>query len=474
MPERGDILELTIESSGFEGTSIARHDGMVVFVEGAVTGDVVRAQIFRTKKKHLEAKVVEVLQPSPNRTVPRCKYFGTCGGCKWQHVQYESQLAFKQQHVIDALERIGGFKGIHVLPIIPSKEIYFYRNKLEFSFGDLPWLESPPPFSPLKGRGEGGGGEVVLGFHIPQRYDIILDIDECHLQSELSNGILNAVKIFAVEHSLPAYTPLPQSGYLRNLVIREGKNTGDVMVNLVTFDDRPDVMKELTAELTESFPEIVTVVNNITAKLANVAVGETEKVYYGSGIFTEKIGNYLFHLSANSFLQTNTRQAETLYAVAKELADFKSSDVVYDLYCGTGAISIYVSNAVRQVIGIELIESSIINARMNAEYNGISNCEFITGDLKDLLTKDVEWKEKHAKPDVLLIDPPRSGVHPKAIEEIGGMKIPRIVYVSCNPATLARDLQLLSPFGYSIEKVQPVDMFPHTYHIESVVKLTLN
>ncbi|MGA9408440.1 MAG: 23S rRNA (uracil(1939)-C(5))-methyltransferase RlmD [Bacteroidota bacterium] len=470
MPGWGDILELTVESSGFEGTSIARHEGIVVFVEGAVAGDVVRAQIFRTKKKHLEAKVVEVLQPSPNRTTPRCKYFGTCGGCKWQHVQYESQLAFKQQHVVDALERIGRFKGIHLLPIIPSKEIYFYRNKLEFSFGDRPWLETPlpPPSPPLL-----GSGEVVLGFHIPQRYDKILDIDECHLQSELSNGILNMVKSFAVEHSLPVYTSPPQSGYLRNLVIREGKNTGDVMVNLVTFDDRPDIMQELTLELTKSFPEIVTVVNNITTKLANVAVGETEKVYYGSGVFTEKIGDYLFHLSANSFLQTNTRQAEMLYAVTKEFADLKSSDVVYDLYCGTGAISIFVSNAVRQVIGIELIESSIINARMNAEYNGISNCEFIAGDLKDLLTKDVGWKEKYAKPDVLIIDPPRSGMHPKAVEEIGGMKIPRIVYVSCNPATLARDLQLLAPFGYSIEKVQPVDMFPHTYHIESVVKLAL-
>jgi 23S rRNA (uracil1939-C5)-methyltransferase len=480
MPGRGDILELTIDSSGFEGTSVARHEGMVVFVEGAVAGDVVRARIFRTKKKHLEAKVVEVLQPSPNRTSPRCKYFGTCGGCRWQHVQYESQLAFKQQHVVDALERIGGFKGVHVLPIIPSKEIYFYRNKLEFSFGDRPWLTkeemdlTPGPSPSGEGKLRGGdGGEVALGFHIPQRYDKILDIDECHLQSELSNGILNAVRSFAIEHSLKAYRSEPQSGYLRNLVIREGKNTGDVMVNLVTFDDRPDVMKELTAELTKSFPEIVTVVNNITAKLANVAVGETEKVYYGSGVFTEKIGDYLFHLSANSFFQTNTRQAEILYDVTKKFADLKPSDVVYDLYCGTGAISIYVSGAVKQVIGIELIESSIINARMNAEVNGIRNCEFIAGDLKDLLTKDVGWKEKHAKPDVLIIDPPRSGMHPKAVEEIGGMKIPRIVYVSCNPATLARDLQLLSPFGYSIEEVQPVDMFPHTYHIESVTKLNL-
>jgi len=473
MPERGDILELTVESTGFEGTSIARHDGMVVFVEGAVAGDVVRAKIFKSKKKHLEAKVVEVLQASPTRTQPRCKYFGTCGGCKWQHVQYESQLAFKRQHVIDALERIGGFKGVNVLPIIASKEIYFYRNKLEFSFGDQKWLESPPSTPTLGEKGEKAGADFALGFHVSQRYDKILDINECYLQSELSNGILNAVREFALDNSLPVYTSEPQSGYLRNLVIREGKNTGDVMVNLVTFDDRPAEMAKLTSILTKAFPEIVTVVNNITSKRANVAVGEIEKVYYGNGVISEKIGSHVFHLSANSFLQTNTHQAEMLYSITKEYAELKLTDVVYDLYCGTGAISIYISDAVKQVVGIELIESSIANARENAAQNGITNCEFIAGDLKDLLTKEVEWKKNYANPDVLIVDPPRSGMHPKAVKEIGEMKIPRVVYVSCNPATLARDLQMLVPFGYSIEKVQPVDMFPHTYHIESVVRLGL-
>ena len=466
-PERNDILELTIESSGFEGTSIARHEGMVVFVEGAVTGDVVRARVFKTKKKHIEAKVVEVLRPSSERTVPRCRYFGTCGGCKWQHVKYESQLAFKQQHVIDALERIGGFKGVNVLPIVPSKEIYFYRNKLEFSFGDQPWLETPPSDGELR------AGGFSLGFHIPQRFDKILDIDECHLESELSNGILNTVRKFALENDLPVYTSIPQAGYLRNLVIREGKNTGDVMVNLVTYDDRPEVMTKLSGELTREFPEIVTVVNNINSKRANIAVGDSEKVYYGDGFITEKIAEHLFQVSANSFLQTNTHQAETLYAIVKKMAGLQPTDTVYDLYCGTGAISIYIAGGVRQVVGIELIESSIANARKNAKANGVVNCEFVAGDLKDLLTKDVAWKEKYSKADVLIIDPPRSGMHPKAVEEVGEMRTPRIVYVSCNPATLARDLQLLARFGYSIENVQPVDMFPHTYHIESVTRLTL-
>lgn len=467
MPDRGESLELKVESTGFEGTAVARHDGMVVFVEGAVAGDVVRAQVIKSNKKHLEARVVDVLTPSPMRTRPRCKYFGPCGGCQWQHVRYDAQLEFKRQHVVDSLERIGGFKGIHVLPIIPSREIYFYRNKLEFSFGDRKWLISSPPYR------EGERGSFALGFHVPQRYDKILDIDECFLLSELSNAILNTVRKFALDNSLPAYTSDPQAGYFRNLVIREGKNTGDVMVNIVTFDDRPDVMRKLTVLLTDAFPEIVTVVNNITSKRANVAVGELEKVYYGNGVITEKIGPHIFHLSANSFLQTNTRQAEILYTLTKEFAELKTTDVVYDLYCGAGAIAIYVSDAVKQVVGIELVESAIVNARMNAEANGIANCEFLAGDLKELLTKDKEWKANYPMPDVLIIDPPRSGMHPKAVEEIGKMRTPRVVYVSCNPATLARDLRLLAGFGYAVEKAQPVDMFPHTYHVESVVRMTV-
>ncbi|MDE3058038.1 MAG: 23S rRNA (uracil(1939)-C(5))-methyltransferase RlmD [Bacteroidota bacterium] len=468
MPQRGDILELTIESSAFEGMSIAHLDGMVVFVEGGVAGDSVRAKVSRTKKKHIEAKVVEVVNPSPQRTTPRCNYFGTCGGCKWQHVQYDAQLAFKQQHVIDALERIGGFKGINVLPIIGSGDLYFYRNKLEFSFGDEAWLMTPPPPSPVRGGSEGG---VFLGFHVPQRYDKVLDIDECHLQSNLSNEIVRFVKKFSLKSGLPVYSSKLHSGYWRNLVIREGKNTGDVMVNIVTFEDRPNVTKELSRQLTTEFPEITTIVNNINTRKAQVAVGETEKLYYGSGIITDKIGSYVFDISANSFFQTNTRGAEKLYSIAKEFAELKPSDVVYDLYCGTGTISIFISNAVKKVIGIDIVESSVQNARRNAEQNAVQNCEFVAGDLKDLLTKDTAWRKDTLPPDVLIIDPPRSGMHPKAVEEIGRRKVKRVVYVSCNPATLARDVKMLAPFGYSIEKVQPVDMFPHTFHIESVAKL---
>ncbi len=478
MFQRGDILELTIESSAFEGVSIAHSDGMVVFVEGAMAGDVVRAKVFKTKKKHIEAKVIEVLKASPQRTTPRCKYFGTCGGCKWQHVQYEAQLAFKQQHVVDALERIGGFKGVNVLPIVGSDDLYFYRNKLEFSFGDEAWTMIPPRKPPetktesVAADFMSAEAKVFLGFHVSQRYDKVLDIDECQLQSNLSNDILRLVKKYSLASNLPAYSSKSHSGYWRNLVIREGKNTGDVMVNIVTFEDRPEVVKELAKQLSAEFPEITTVVNNINTRKAQIAVGEIEKVYYGSGIITDKIGSHVFDISANSFFQTNTRGAERLYSIAKEYAELKPSDIVYDLYCGTGTISIFISDAVKKVVGIDIIESSIQNARHNAEHNAIQNCEFIAGDLKDLLTKDTAWMNNNFPPDVLIIDPPRSGMHPKAVEEIGRMKIKRIVYVSCNPATLARDVKMLAPFGYSIEKVQPVDMFPHTFHIESVAKLS--
>ena len=463
----GDIVELTIESTGSEGKSIARVDGLVIFVEGAVAGDVVKAKIGKSKKNFAEAKVVEVIKPSPQRIEPRCQYFGTCGGCKWQHVEYNAQLAFKHQHVVDALERIGGFKGLNILPIVGSEDIFFYRNKLEFSFSVKPWLaeQDLASLSDLP--------SLSLGFHVPQRWDKVLDINECFLQSELSTGILNAVRKFALENNIPAYEQETESGYFRNLVIREGKNTGDVMVNIVSFEDSPEVMGKLSDELQKQFPEITTIINNVTKRKSQVAVGEYEKIYYGDGIIHDKLGKYIFQISANSFFQTNTKQAEKLYSIAKEFAELKPTDVVYDLYCGTGSIGIYISDSVKQVVGIELVESSIQNAKKNAELNGIENCEFIAGDLKDRLTKDVAWKEQFAQPNVIIVDPPRSGMHPKAVEELGKMQVPTIVYVSCNPATLARDLQLLSPFGYVIEKVQPVDMFPHTYHIECVAKVVL-
>ncbi len=498
MVAKGQDIELTIEDFAFEGKSLSRLDGFVIFVYGAVPGDTVLAKILRVKKSFAEARVIQIMAQSPLRTTPKCKYFGTCGGCKWQNLNYQSQLEFKRQNVIDALERIGNFREIGVNPTLGSEDIYFYRNKMEFSFGNERWLTQEE----LKAKDEKRKTNVerkevedgshlqppldfALGLHVPERFDKVLDIDECWLQSELSNQILNTVREFGKSKNLSihstkpeAYPPLAEkthTGYLRNLVIREGKNneTLEVMVNLVTSEDKPEIMGDLCNTLIKRLPQITTVVNNITTRKSQVAVGDYERVYYGDGVITDRVGDFRFRISANSFFQTNTKQAEKLYATARDLAQLQPTDVVYDLYSGAGTIAIYISKSVKKVIGIEMVEIAITDARRNAGLNGVVNCFFLEGDLKDKLTKDTRWVTEHGKPDVVMVDPPRSGIHPKVVREILQLAPSRIVYVSCNPTTQARDLKTLCEGKYRLDVVQPVDMFPHTYHIENVVRLTL-
>jgi 23S rRNA (uracil1939-C5)-methyltransferase len=474
--KRGDELQLEITDAAFEGKAIARHEGLVVFVENAVPGDFVTAKLLKIKKSFAEAKLVRVERPSPLRVEPRCKYFGVCGGCKWQHVDYQAQLRFKQQQVVDAFERIGGFSNIQVLSIIGADEIYFYRGKMEYSFSEKQWLSSPPQKLEEEIISQDVSLEhqqspIFLGLHVPQRYDKVLDIDECHLQSHCSNQILNFTRDFARRNHLNVYDSDRNTGYLRFLVIRESKKKKELMVNLVTFEDRPDVMKHYAAELKTNVGEVTTVVNTINAKKAQIAFGETEIVYLGNGWIHELLGSHHFSISASSFFQTNVAQAEKLYGVVKELGEFKSTDTVYDLYSGTGSIAIFISDAVKEVVGIESVDSAIRDAEKNARENGITNCWFLLGDLKERLTKDTEWMSSHPKPDVLIIDPPRNGMHPKVVEEIVAIAPERIVYVSCNPATQARDVKLLCAEKYQLMKLQPVDMFPHTFHIENVALL---
>jgi 23S rRNA (uracil1939-C5)-methyltransferase len=479
--KRDDEITLLVADAAFEGKTIGRHEGFVVFVEGAVPGDTVRVRIVKVKKSFAEARVVSVEQPSPHRVLPRCKHFGSCGGCKWQHVDYRLQLEFKQRHVVDAFERIGGFSNPTVLPIIGSDDAFFYRNKMEYSFAEKEWLELPPAKIDLVTRQlpeqseseiRNRRSEMYLGLHVPQRYDKVLEITECHLQSERSNAILNFIRSFARREQLPVYSSDANEGYLRFLVIREGKRTKELMVNLVTFEDRPEVMKQMTKELLETVPGVTTVVNTINSKKAQIAFGDREKVYAGEGVIHESLGNLLFTISSGSFFQTNTAQAEKLYAVARDLAGLKSTDVVWDLYSGTGSIALFVSAAVGRVIGVESVAAAVEDADRNAKANNIRNCSFVLGDLKDRLTKDTDWIRTHQKPDVMIIDPPRSGMHPKVVDEILALAPPRIVYVSCNPATQARDVKLLSA-RYDVLALQPVDMFPHTFHIENVAQLAL-
>ncbi len=466
MQETNEII-LKIDSLSFEGKGVARSGGKVFFVDGGVPGDVVRCVEVRSKKNYSNARVLEILEPSPHRVQPRCKYFGTCGGCKLQYLDYQTQLEFKYKNVVDAFERIGGIKNPNVLQVVGSEASYFYRNKMEFTFSNQRWLTNEEVNSTDEIKKTFG-----LGLHIPKFFEKVLDIDECWLQKEQTNKIINFTREFVRENELTIYTTKTHEGYLRHLVIRTSEVTGEIMVNLVTTYDKPAMMKKYSELLTQNVPEVTTVVNNVTSRKSMVAVGETERVYHGSGFIYEKLGGYKFRISANSFFQTNSKQAERLYSVVKEYATLKGGEVVYDLYSGTGSIALYLSDSAAEVIGIEVVESAIQDAKLNAELNQIDNCHFIQGDLKDKLTKETDWLNHHPKPDVVILDPPRSGMHPKVVTEIAALKPKRIVYVSCNPTTQARDIKTLIESGYTLEVIQPVDMFPQTFHIETVALLT--
>jgi 23S rRNA (uracil1939-C5)-methyltransferase len=471
--KRGDELDLYVERYGAEGKGIARIDGFVVFVRGGVPGDRVSARLAKVSKNFAEADVVSVVEPSTHRTLPRCAHFGTCGGCVWQHLAYPAQMEFKRQQVVDALERIGGFSDVTVQPTIGASDAFYYRNKMEFSFG-VRWLTREE--MDAAGGGVGDGQPIqrfALGLHIPQRFDRVLDVRECFLQSEESTAIVNAVREFALAKELTIYSTLTHTGYLRNLVIREGRHTGDRMVNLVTSEERPAVMQEFIGMICDRFPSVTTVVNNITTRKSQVATGDREIVLFGPGFIRERIGSRQYKISANSFFQTNTLQAERLYDTACAMADLRRSDTLFDLYSGTGTIALHAADRVASVVGIEAVPAAVDDARRNAEEQGVTNCTFLLGDLKEKIVNDVEWLERIDAPSVMIVDPPRAGMHPKVVDRIRELHPQRIVYVSCNPATQARDLKILCAEGsYVIDAVQPVDMFPHTMHVENVVRLT--
>jgi len=465
--QKNEEVVLNIESLSGDGKTVARQEGMVFFVENAVPGDTVRARIWKLKKNYAEARAIEILSPSPLRVEPRCEHFGVCGGCTWQNLSYDAQLQFKHRRIIEVFKHVGGFQDLDIQPVIGCDPPFFYRNKMEFTFSNYRWLTDTEML-------DGGERkiEVALGLHIPERFDKVLNIEECHLQSEISTEILKSVRgIFSVWNS-SVYSTKTHEGYLRHLVIRDGKHTNELMVNLVTTHEWDEAMRNLTDLLIRQFPQITTVVNNITERKSMVAFGDREKIYHGPGFITERIGEYTFRISANSFFQTNTVQAEKLYNVAKQLADLKPTDIMYDLYCGTGTISIFLSSDVERVIGFEIVGAAIEDAERNAQLNSVSNCYFIQGDIKDLLGTPNEWAKEHPRPSVLVIDPPRSGMHPKVVERVIKLAPQRIVYVSCNPASQARDAKMLCEAGYSLKVIQPVDMFPHSDHIETVALFT--
>lgn len=459
-------LELRIESIGFEGKAIARKDGFVYFVDGGVPGDLVVAEVRKQKKSYAEARIVEILESSPARETPRCRYFGTCGGCKWQHLAYAEQCAWKKQNVQDAFERLGKVPYTALHDTLPADSQFYYRNKMEFSFGDSRWLTSDEI-----ARGENINKHFALGLHIPGRYDKVLDVEECFLQSEVSSRIVNAVRKAALERGVSIYQTRTHEGFLRNLVVRNSTASGELMVILVTSPLHEDADKQMIAwfenNFVAAFPEISTAIHSVTTSKAAVAGGLTRTVH-GSGVITEAILGVHYRVSPFSFFQTNTRQAERLFRVALDYAGDIADKTVWDLYCGTGSITLAAAQKAKFVVGIEIAESSILDARANALANGIANVEFVIEDMQKAVKKQI--LSRLPAPDVIIVDPPRAGLHADVVANLLEIGAPRIVYVSCNPATQARDCALLAE-KYTVEDIQPVDMFPHTYHIESVARL---
>ena len=457
--KRGGEYELDIEKLAFGGAGVARIENYVIFVKGALPGDRVRARISKRKPSFAEARLLEVLTPSPQREEAPCPYFEWCGGCTWQNLSYENQLKYKREITAESLQHLSKVQDVEVLPVIPSDPNFGYRNKMEFSFSDRRWL------LPDELGQEGIDKDFALGLHVPGTFDKIIQVDRCLLQDEQANDVLQYVTGYVREHKLIPYGIRSHEGYLRFLVIRRSQYNAKIMVNIVTSEERPELLQPLAEALIKKFPFTTSVVNNINSRPAQIALGEKEILLAGEPWIEEKLGGFIFKISANSFFQTNTKQAERLYEQVLQAAEIKADDIVWDLYSGTGTISLFLAQQAREVIGFELAESAVEDAHKNAEEHGVLNTRFVGGDLLHRL------RDTQPKPDVLVTDPPRAGMHEKVVRYLNEILPRRIVYVSCNPTTLARDLALLKD-NYSIETVQPVDMFPHTYHIETVVKLT--
>ncbi|UOE40655.1 23S rRNA (uracil(1939)-C(5))-methyltransferase RlmD [Chryseobacterium suipulveris] len=458
------VLEnIKLISAGAKGVAVGRtEEGKTVLVSGAVPGDVVNARVKKSKSKYFEADAVEIIEKSPFRAEPKCIHFGVCGGCKWQNLSYEKQLEFKQDEVFNHIKRIGGIEDFETLPILGSKEQYFYRNKMEFSFSNARWLTLEEVNS-----GEDFDNKNALGFHIPVMWSKILDLKECYLQEEPSNSIRLAVKNYAVEKGLEFFDVKNQEGFLRTLMMRQNSK-GEWMVLFQLFKEDQENREALFDFLLERFPQIKTLVYVINSKPNDSIYDQDVITYFGDGFLMEEMDGLKFKIGPKSFFQTNYNQALELYRKTLEFADLKGDEVVYDLYTGTGTIAQYVARNAKQVTGIESVQEAIDAAKEHAELNGLSNCTFYCGDMKDIFND--EFLANHPKADVLITDPPRDGMHQKVVEQILKLSPEKIVYVSCNSATQARDLALMKE-QYQLVKILPVDMFPQTHHVENIALL---
>jgi len=484
------LQNVVITDYAAEGKALAKLDGKVIFVSGAVPGDVADIMLIKNKKDWAEGRVLKINEFSASRVEPFCEHFGVCGGCKWQMLPYEKQLQYKQQEAEQNLIRIGKVTDAVFLPIAGADATVHYRNKLEFTFSNKTYLTEPPSSREAPPPPEGGtldsailndfsnslgtqippsGGGGALGYHAPRIFDKIIDIHECFLMDDVNNRIRNTLRDFSLAHSFSFYDIRLHTGWLRNIIIRFC-STGELMVNIcLNYDEEQDRIL-LFDHLLKEVPSITTLLFTINPKWNDSIYDLTPQVYFGKGYVVEKLGEYEFIISPKSFFQTNTKQAEKLYGITMDFAGLTGNEIVYDLYCGTGSIGIFVSKLAKKIIGVEVIEEAIEDAKKNAALNNIEHALFFAGDVIKICNDD--FFATHGKPDVVITDPPRVGMHEKLVIKLLEMEAPRIVYVSCNTATQARDILLLSE-KYRVEKIQPVDMFPHTHHIESVALLTL-
>jgi 23S rRNA (uracil1939-C5)-methyltransferase len=463
---KGAEVDLCIEKLAFGGKALGRVDGFVVFVEHAVPGQRVRVRITRKKARFAEAEVVQLLAQSPAYATPFCPHFGLCGGCQWQDLAYEEQLHWKKIHVQECLQHLAGLTPGDILPPVASPEQRYYRNKMEFAFAPRAWL-------PAGGPGENNraaGSAVALGLHVGAAFDRIFNLEHCFLQSPQSTAIVAEVRRWCGQSGLAAYNTHTHRGFWRFLVLREGKRTAQTLVHLITTDQGdPAAVEALAAHLVARFPVITSLVHSSRQTKAQVAVGESSRTLWGPGYIEEHLGDLRLRISANSFLQTNTAAAEGLYKAVSRLGEFSGDETVWDLYCGAGSIALHLASQVRRVVGFELIAAAVNDAYTNSRLNGLENCQFLAGDLKPRLRETLRAGGQ-PRPDVVVTDPPRAGMHPQVVEALREVAPRRIIYVSCNPATLARDLALLHD-RYDILTIQPFDLFPHTAHIECVARL---
>ena len=447
-----------------EGKGVGKSDDLVIFIDKAVPGDVVDVELLRRKKKFYEGRIQNIVKPSDHRTEPFCEHFGVCGGCKWQHLKYDAQLLFKQKSVVDALQRLAKVNTSGIEPILGSKETSYYRNKLEYTFSDKRWLTDGDM------RSDQEMEMNALGYHIPGRFDKILDIEHCYLQADPSNTIRNKVREYALANKISFYNLKNHEGSLRNLIIRTS-STGELMVIVVFAYVEEEQIKGMMEFISNEFKNLKSLLYIINQKKNDTIFDQDIHVFEGADNIFENMNGLKFKIGPKSFYQTNSDQAFELYKITKDFAGFKGDELVYDLYTGAGTIANFIAGSVKSVVGIEYVPTAIEDAKINSEINAIKNTSFFAGDMKDIL--NAEFIQTHGKPDVVITDPPRAGMHADVVKRLLEMEAEKIVYVSCNAATQARDIALMKD-KYEVSRIRPVDMFPHTQHVENVVLLTLN